>query len=464
MNEILDVYDEKLLQRILFDNYKQYAIIGTDEVLLLNIDSQNKQSIEKNILFNKKTKDFNFSEYHQGCGNLQFSNELNRLFLQNKTNIFYFKNEEFLEIYKLIENNKLKPILKMKTNMSNINYIKNGFLNKIISNKNFNFCKIHLGYSESSTLIIETKTEGNEYRNYENFSSADHYEKSDNVYSLNDNSQIFLQEEVFVAKQSGFLNNTTKIKIFTKNNFFEIDLSIKKAYKISEISHMEINKNLLSVFILVKRNEYKKFLINLNNGKTYEQQQKIQRIIEIEKHDKVIEMYVFKNYLEFKHENALFFKTNKNNFSSLNTSEKNLKIFLNNKNFIYDFDLKIKKYISKTEDIYKRTIQKDTLLVCFQNQIFIKNKNYKDSVIKNMNDIDFFSTHYKIKNLIFLKNDDNSFFVFDIKKSKIVFNKYYLIKNQNIDSQIFDFYKQTNFERLKTNILNKTIFEKEQKK
>ena len=75
MNEILDVYDEKLLQRVLFDNYKQYAIIGTDEVLLLNIDSQNKKIIEKNILFNKKTKDFNFSNYHQGCGNLQFSNE-----------------------------------------------------------------------------------------------------------------------------------------------------------------------------------------------------------------------------------------------------------------------------------------------------------------------------------------------------------------------------------------------------
>lgn len=464
MNEILDVYDEKLLQRVLFDNHKQYAIIGTDEVLLLNIDSQNKQSIEKNILFNKKTKDFNFSNYHQGCGNLQFSNELNRLFLQNKTNIFYFKNEEFLEIYKLIEKNKLKQMFKMKINMSNINYIKNGFLNKVISNKNFNFCKTHLGDSCSSTLMIETKTEGNKYLNYENFSSADQYEKSDNVYSLNENSKIFLNEEVFVAKQSGFLNNTTKIKIFTKNNFFEIDLQIKKAYRNSEINHMEINKNLLSVFILVKRNEYKKFLINLDNGKTYEQQQKIQRIIEIEKHDKVIEMYVFQNYLEFKHENALFFKTNKNNFLSVSTFEKNLKILLNDKNFIYDFDLKIKKYASKKEGIYKRIIQKDTLLVCFQNQIFIKNKNYKDSVIKNINDINFFSIHYKIKNLIFLRNNDNSFFVFDIKRNNVLFNKYYLVKNQNIDSQLLDFYKQTNFERLKTNILNKTIFEKEQKK
>lgn len=464
MNEILDVYDEKLLQRVLFDNYKQYEIIGTDEVLLLNLDSKNNQGIEKNILFNKKTKNFNFSKYHQGCGNLQFSNELNRLFLQNKTNIFYFKNEEFLEIYKLIENNKLKPILKMKINMLNINYIKNGFLNKIISNKNFNFCRAHSGDSWSSTLMIETKTEGNEYCDYENFSSGDKYEKSDNVYSLNENAKIFLNEEVFVAKQSGFLNNTTKIKIFTKNNFFKIDLSIKKAYKISEISHMEINKNLLSVFILIKRNEYKKFLINLDNGKLYEQQQKIQRIIEVEKHDKIIEMYVLQNHLEFKHENTLFFKTNKKNFSNVSTLAKSFKIFLNDKNFIYDFDLKIKKYTSKTEDLYKRTIQKDTLLVCFQNQIFIKNKNYKDSVIKNMNDINFFSTHYKIKNLIFLKNDDNSFFVFDIKKSKIVFNKYYLVKNQSIDSQIFDFYKQTNFERLKTNILNKAIFEKEQKK
>ena len=144
MNEILDVYDEKLLQRVLFDNYKQYAIIGTDEVLLLNLDSKNKKSIEKNILFNKKTKDFNFSNYHQGCGNLQFSNELNKMFLQNKTNIFYFKNEEFLEIYKLIKSNMLKPILKIKINMSNINFMKHGFLNKIISNKNFNFCRFAL--------------------------------------------------------------------------------------------------------------------------------------------------------------------------------------------------------------------------------------------------------------------------------------------------------------------------------
>ena len=464
MNEILDVYDEKLLQRVLFDNYKQYAIIGTDEVMLLNLDSQNEQSTEKNILFNKKTKDFNFSKYNQGCGNLQFSKELNKIFLQNKTNIFYFKNEEFLEIYKLIKSNMLKPILKMKINMSNINYIKNGFLNKIISNKNFNFCKAHLGDSESSTLMIETKTEGNEHRNYENFCSTDSYEKSDNVYSLNDNSKIFLNEEVFVVKNSGFSNNETKIKIFTKNNFFEINLPIKKVYRNSEINHIEINKNLLSVFILVKRNEYKKFLINLDNGKIYEQQQKIQRIIEVEKHGKIIEMYVFQNHLEFKHENTLFFKTNKKNFLSVDTSEKNLKILLNNNNFIYDFDLKIKKYASKTEDIYKRTIKKNTILICFQNQIFIKNKNYKDSVIKNINDINFFSTQYQIKNLIFLKNNDNSFLVFDIKKNKIVFNKYYLIKDIDKESQFLDFYKQTNFERLKTNILNKTIFEKEQKK
>ena len=464
MSEILDVYDEKLLQRVLFDNYKQYAIIGTDEVLLLNLDSQNKKSIEKNILFNKKTKDFNFSNYHQGCGNLQFSNELNKMFLQKKTNIFYFKNEEFLEIYKLIENNKLKPILKIKINMSNINFIKDGFLNKIISNKNFNFCKTNLADSESVTLMIETKTEGNEYRNYENFCSTDSYEKSDNVYSLNNNSKIFLNEEVFVVKNSGFSNNETKIKIFTKNNFFEINLPIKKVYRSSEINHMEINKNLLSVFILVKRNEYKKFLINLDNGKIYEQQQKIERIIEVEKYDKIIEMYVFKNHLEFKHENTLFFKTNKKNFLSESTSEKSLKILLNNNNFIYDFDLKIKKYASKKEDIYKRTIKKNTILICFQNQIFIKNKNYKNSVIKNINDINFFSTQYQIKNLIFLRNNDNSFFVFDIKKNKIVFNKYYLIKDKDIDSQFLDFYKQTNFERLKTNILNKTIFEKEQKK
>ena len=464
MNEILDVYDEKLLQRVLFDNYKQYAIIGTDEVMLLNLDSQNEQSTEKNILFNKKTKDFNFSKYNQGCGNLQFSKELNKIFLQNKTNIFYFKNEEFLEIYKLIKSNMLKPILKMKINMSNINYIKNGFLNKIISNKNFNFCKAHSGDSESSTLMIETKTEGNEYRNYENFCSTDSYEKSDNVYSLNDNSKIFLNEEVFVVKNSGFSNNETKIKIFTKNNFFEINLPIKKVYRNSEINHIEINKNLLSVFILVKRNEYKKFLINLDNGKIYEQQQKIQRIIEVEKHGKIIEMYAFQNHLEFKHENTLFFKTNKKNFLSVDTSEKNLKILLNNNNFIYDFDLKIKKYASKTEDIYKRTIKKNTILICFQNQIFIKNKNYKDSVIKNINDINFFSTQYQIKNLIFLKNNDNSFLVFDIKKNKIVFNKYYLIKDIDKESQFLDFYKQTNFERLKTNILNKTIFEKEQKK
>ena len=54
MEEKLDIYDEKLLQRMLFSNYECYEILGTDKVLLLNLDSKNDKCQEKNIIFDSK--------------------------------------------------------------------------------------------------------------------------------------------------------------------------------------------------------------------------------------------------------------------------------------------------------------------------------------------------------------------------------------------------------------------------
>ena len=100
MEEKLDIYDEKLLQRMLFSNYECYEILGTDKVLLLNLDSKNDKCQEKNIIFDKKTKEYSFGKQNQGFGELEFNEQVNRVFLKKQTNIFYFKNEDYIEIYK----------------------------------------------------------------------------------------------------------------------------------------------------------------------------------------------------------------------------------------------------------------------------------------------------------------------------------------------------------------------------
>ena len=58
-----------------------------------------------------------------------------------------------------------------------------------------------------------------------------------------------------------------------------------------------------------------------------------------------------------------------------------------------------------------------------------------------------------------LEFSDKSFLIYDVKTKKILFNKYYFLESNKQD-QLEIFLKQTNFQRAKTNILNKTQFEK----
>ena len=76
-----------------------------------------------------------------------------------------------------------------------------------------------------------------------------------------------------------------------------------------------------------------------------------------------------------------------------------------------------------------------------------------------LNDINFFKTKCNFKNLFCFTNNDKSFLIYDVKTKKILFNKYYFLESNKQD-QLEIFLKQTNFQRTKTNILNKTQFEK----
>lgn len=465
MEEKLDIYDEKLLQRMLFSNYECYEILGTEKVLLLNLDSKNDKCQEKNIIFDKKTKEYSFGKQNQGFGELEFNEQVNRVFLKKQTNIFYFKNEDYIEIYKTNTKKQLSLITKIQTRSNSINYMRNGFANKIISNDNFDFCKFtNRRKDEYCTLLINTKITDNILNDYSSFSLSE-YEEDNTVYKVSNNIRVFTKEKILIAFKEDLLKDNFTIKIFTENNFFNKTINIGKTFKSSKIKHLEINGNLLSIFVFVKKNEYKKFFINLLNGKEYiEKKDKITNILEIKHLYKVVEKIETKDMIYFKYCNKVFFKIKKTNFSHTTEEVDSIKIYLNsNYYFLYNFDFGIKKILTKKQNYFSQFVRENeeeypSKVILIDDTIHIKYKNYKNSELK-LNDINFFQTKCNFKNLFCFTNNDKSFLIYDVKTKKILFNKYYFLESNKQD-QLKIFLKQTNFQRAKTNILNKTQFEK----
>ena len=470
MEEKLDIYDEKLLQRMLFSNYECYEILGTDKVLLLNLDSKNDKCQEKNIIFDKKTKDYCFGKQNQGFGELEFNERVNKVFLKKQTNIFYFQNEDYVEIYKTNTQKQLSLITKIKTTSHNINYIRNGFVNKIISNDNFDFCKFqNIKKDEYCTLLINTKIKDNTFNDFFHYYNLSEHKEDPTVYKVNDDMKVFTKEKILIAFKEDIFTDNFIIKIFTENNFFNKIINIGKTFKSSKIKHLEINGNLLSIFIFVKKNEYKKVFINLLNGKEYiEKKDKITDILEIKHLYKAVEKIETKDMIYFKYCNKVFFKIKKTNFSNVTEEVDSIKIYSNsNYYFIYDFVFGIKKILTKKQNYFSQFVKESeekypSKVILIDDTIHIKHNNYKNSELK-LNDINFFQTKYNFKNLFCFTNNDKSFLIYDVKTKKILFNKYYFLESNKQD-QLKIFLKQTNFQRAKTNILNKTQFEKEIKK
>lgn len=469
MEEKLDIYDEKLLQRMLFSNYECYEILGTDKVLLLNLDSKNDKCPEKNIIFDKKTKDYCFGKQNQGFGELEFNEQVNRVFLKKQTNIFYFQNKDYIEIYKTNIKKQLSLITKIKTTSNSINYMRNGFVNKIISNDNFDFCKLQNRRNDYyCNLLINTKITDNIFNDCVSFDLSG-YKEDPTVYKVSSNIKVFTKEKILIAFKEDLLKDNFIIKIFKENNFFNKTINIGKTFKSSRIVHSEINGNLLSIFVFVKKNEYKKIFINLLNGKEYiEKKDKITKILEIKHFYKVVEKIETKDMIYFKYCNKVFFKIKKTNFSYATEEESSIKIYSNsNYYFIYDFVFGIKKILTKQQNYFSQLVKENeekypSKVILIDDTIYIKHNNYKNAELK-LHDIDYFKQKFNFKNLFCFTNNDKSFLIFDIKTKKILFQKYYLLESNKQD-QLKIFLKQTNFQRTKTNILNKTQFEKEIKK
>ena len=71
-------------------------------------------------------------------------------------------------------------------------------------------------------------------------------------FKLNFTIQKNKKLKILIAFKEELLKNNFTIKIFTENNFFNKTIDIGKTFKSSKIKHLEINGNLLSIFVFLR--------------------------------------------------------------------------------------------------------------------------------------------------------------------------------------------------------------------
>ena len=450
--------DEKIIQQNLFYNYEKFEIKDSNEILFLDIFGCGFRNNSKNFLYNLDTKELSYDKRYQSYSNVEFSNSLNEIFLK-KNNIFFLQKDKEVLFYKL-EKTKLVLFFKIKSGydlrcINDYNCVK-----KTLNSKNFDYsfmCK----QNKQDYLFYLVK-------NYkENFSKISKDIQLDGEKGLNN---IFLQSDCFFVEHNKLIEynlditkKTLFLKIVSENDMIDKEIKFDKINKSAYVYCMEINQNLLSVYIRKSKNNFLKIYVNLINGQCYFDQNKIIEIYQVLGKERCVEIIENNKYKIVKFKNKTIVNLNKwDFFLRLVYKEKNyMEIDFKQYLIIYDFDLEQKIIVKKGNYSCRISREQNIKKIILNGVLFLKYNN-KNITIKS-EDFIYSNRNFIKKNFLFCFYNKGEFGIYDLNKEKVYFKKYFFEEGET-QEQINKFIKQTHSQRLKTNILNSAQIEKKEKK
>ena len=456
---MLEKIDEKIIQQDLFYNYEKFEIKDSNEILFLDLFGDNLRNNQKNFLYNLDTKELSYDKRYKSYSNVEFSNSLNEIFLKKKNNIFFLQKDKEVLFYKL-EKTKLVLFFKIKSGydlrcIDDYNCVK-----KTLNSKNFDYSFMCKQNKQDYLFYLVKNYQENFNRIYKNIQ----------LDSEKDLNNIFLQSDCFFVEHNKLIEynldtmkKTLFLKIVSENDIIDKEIKFDKINKSAYVYCMEINQNLLSVYICKSKNNFLKIYVNLINGQCYFDKNKIIEIYQVLGKERCVEIIENNKYKIVKFKNKTIVNLNKCDFFLRLVNKKNNYMEIDFKQYliIYDFDLE-QKIIVKKENYSCRISREQNIKKIILNGVLFLKYNNKNITIKS-EDFIYSNRNFIKKNFLFCFYNTGEICIYDLNKEKVYFKKYFFEEGET-QEQINKFIKQTHSQRLKTNILNSAQIEKKEKK
>lgn len=478
MNEIYEnkKINEEVKYKILSEHFI-FKIENTPYYLFVN---DNYDSPVFFIYDSEKNIKLNHSKKKIKNDNISIDIESMILFLQGKINILFLQIDFKI---KILIFNKLKQTFKIIHEFGeNFNYITssiNNSLHTFIDNENFSllgtykynkknetnknivyifYDKILKAYNFFETKEKQYQTVHYSQRHLNNkimIECKDYWHKS--IF----NKEIYLEVEIF--------NENINIKFYKKSNIEQINIEPKQlgfsTFKNKKIRRVTYYNNLAKIEIEHNKNVFKTIIINLDNKNVFIPQKNSEEIIDIFYYKKdlleITEKVIGKQLLFSMYINKQkIFQSIKSKAYGFDISDFLLNGFykIDKFNFI---DLKNKEVLReikfyKKNETYECFIHKNFIYFNEKNKTIKINKKIDISKIEYLAIKKFLNDEYLLIN--YLKS---TVIIYDIKANKVLDYEYNFSKNneKSIEEQLAIFLSQNDFERTKTNIINKISYE-----
>lgn len=478
MNEIYE--NKKINEEVKYKILSEHLIFKIENTTYYLFVNDNYDSPVFFIYDSEKNIKLNHSKKKIKDDNISIDIESMILFLQGKINILFLQIDFKI---KILIFNKSKQTFKIIHEFGeNFNYITssiNNSLHTFIDNENFSLLGTYPYNKKNETNknivyifydkilkaynFFETKEKQHQTIHYSqrHLNNKIMIECKDYLHKSIFNKEIYLEVEIF--------NENINIKFYKKSNIEQINIEPKQlgfsTFKNKKIRRVTYYNNLAKIEIEHNKNVFKTIIINLDNKNVFIPQKNSEEIIDIFYYKKdlleITEKVIGKQLLFSMYINKQkIFQSTKLKAYGFDISNFLLNGFyqIDKFNFI---DLKNKEVLRgiqfyKKNETYECFIHKNFIYFNEKNKTIKINKKIDIGKIEYLAIKKFLNDEYLLIN--YLKS---TVIIYDIKANKVLDYEYNFLKNneKSIEEQLAIFLSQNDFERTKTNIINKISYE-----